>query len=89
MCAARVCPERPERLVHQDAACASGRTFFFLMVSLSETQSFLGFANFYRPFIQDYSQVARPLTELTKKDREWSWNAEADAAVGVGFGCRR
>jgi len=48
--------------------------------SLTETQSFLGFANFYRRFIQDYSRVARPLTELTKKDREWSWNAEADAA---------
>jgi len=48
--------------------------------SLTETQSFLGFANFYRRFIQDYSRVARLLTELTKKDREWSWNPEADAA---------
>jgi len=48
--------------------------------SLTETQSFLGFANFYRCFIRDYSRVARPLTELTKKDREWSGNAEADAA---------
>jgi len=48
--------------------------------SLTETQSFLGFANFYRRFIQDYSRVARPLTELTKKDKEWNWNAEADAA---------
>jgi len=38
--------------------------------SLTEIQSFLGFANFYRRFIQDYSRVARPLTELTKKDRE-------------------
>jgi len=47
--------------------------------SVTETQSFLGFANFYRCFIQDYSRVARPLTELTKKDREWNWNAEADA----------
>jgi len=35
--------------------------------SISETQSFLGFANFYRRFIKDYSKVARPLTELTKK----------------------
>jgi len=31
MYAARVRPERPERLVRQDVACASGRTFFFLM----------------------------------------------------------
>jgi len=50
--------------------------------SLMEVQSFLGFANFYRRFIQDYSQVARPLTELTKKEvgKEWTWNPEAEMA---------
>jgi len=50
--------------------------------SLTEVQSFLGFANFYRRFIQDYSRVARPLTELTKKGdgREWSWTPEAEEA---------
>ena len=30
-------PERPERLVRQDAACASGRTFFFLMDNVRRT----------------------------------------------------
>ena len=41
--------------------------------SLTEVQSFLGFANSYRRFIQNYSQVARPLTELTKKSgKEWT-----------------
>jgi len=39
--------------------------------SLTEVQSFLGFANFYRRFIQDYSKIARPLTELTKKTEKW------------------
>jgi len=39
--------------------------------SLTEVQSFLGFANFYRRFIQDYSKVAQPLTELTKKTEKW------------------
>jgi len=34
--------------------------------SLTVVQSFLGFANFYRRFIQDYSRIARLLTELTK-----------------------
>jgi len=50
--------------------------------SLTEVQSFLGFANFYRRFIQDYSRIARPLTQLTKKEKkeEWSWNPEAQAA---------
>jgi len=34
--------------------------------SLTEVQCFLGFANFYRRFIKDYSRVARPLMELKK-----------------------
>jgi len=48
--------------------------------SVSETQSFLGFANFYRCFIKDYSNIARPLTELTKKTEKWSWNPKAGKA---------
>jgi len=37
--------------------------------SLKELQSILGFANFYRHFIKDYSKVARLLTESTKGDK--------------------
>jgi len=49
--------------------------------SLTEVQSFLGFANFYRRFIKDYSRVARPLTELTKGGkREWEWNPQTEEA---------
>jgi len=50
--------------------------------SLMEVQSFLGFANFYRRFIKDYSKVARPLTELTKKETgtKWAWTEEAGKA---------
>jgi len=49
--------------------------------SLADTQSFLGFANFYRRFIQDYSRIAHPLTELTKREgKNWAWNKEAEAA---------
>jgi transposase InsO family protein len=38
-----------------------------------ELQSFLGFINFYRRFIEDFSKVARPLHDLTRKDSEWKW----------------
>jgi hypothetical protein len=37
--------------------------------SVKHVQQFLGFANFYRRFIEGFSKVARPLTELTKKEK--------------------
>jgi hypothetical protein len=40
---------------------------------VKDVRSFLGFCNFYRPFIQGFAHLARPLNELTRKDTEWSW----------------
>jgi hypothetical protein len=34
-------------------------------------QSFVGFANFYRQFIKNFSEVAAPLTKLTGKDTKF------------------
>jgi hypothetical protein len=45
-----------------------------------EVQSFLGFANFYRRFIEGFSHHAKPLFELTKKDRKWTWGEEEQQA---------
>jgi len=36
--------------------------------NVTDIQCFLGFANFYRRFIRDYSKVVSPLTSLTKKE---------------------
>ena len=41
---------------------------------VKDVHSFLGFANFYRKFIGDYSNITRPLLDLTKKDTSWNWN---------------
>ena len=41
--------------------------------NLRELRGFLGFANFYRRFIRDFSKHARPLNDLTKKDVSWTW----------------
>jgi hypothetical protein len=40
----------------------------------------LGFANFYRQFIKDYSKITALLTNLTKKDQVFEWTAEAEEA---------
>lgn len=48
--------------------------------TVKEVQSFLGFANFYRPFIKDYSLIAVPLTALTHKDRAFNWTSEVNTA---------
>ena len=48
--------------------------------SVKDVQSFLGLANFYRKFIREYSRIAAPLTDLTKKDQEFQWNPEAQRA---------
>ena len=43
-------------------------------------RSFLGFANFYRCFIDNFSEIAIPLTNLTKKGIGWCWGEEETLA---------
>lgn len=48
--------------------------------NVKAVQSFLGFCNFYRSFIPNYSELATPLTNLTHKDRKWSWETVEQSA---------
>ncbi|QRW23994.1 Retrotransposable element Tf2 protein [Rhizoctonia solani] len=41
---------------------------------VKEVQSFLGFANFLRRFVANFSHMARPLHNLVKKDTPWKWD---------------
>lgn len=43
-------------------------------------QQFLGFANFYRRFIRNYSTLAAPITQLTSSARSFSWSPAAESA---------
>jgi hypothetical protein len=47
---------------------------------VKDVQSFLGFVNFYRRFIKDFSNVARPLHDLTRKDTPWHWGEQEQEA---------
>src|SRR5437773_2823677 len=51
--------------------------------SVKELQQFLGFANFYRRFIQGYSAVVSPMTQLLRKEVPWSWGPDQTAAFGA------
>src|SRR5260370_41857009 len=41
--------------------------------NVCDVQSFLGFTNFYRRFIVDYSQMTLPLTNLCKNATPWNF----------------
>lgn len=47
---------------------------------LKAVQGFIGFCNFYRRFINEFSKLAKPLTALTKKDAPFVWGPEQNAA---------
>jgi transposase InsO family protein len=45
-----------------------------------QLQRFLGFANFYRRFIRDFSALAQPFHNLTRKDVKFDWNESCQSA---------
>lgn len=48
--------------------------------SVKQIQTFLGFANFYRRFINGYSKLCRPINDLLKKDTQFSWGKNQQEA---------
>ncbi|KAJ3577041.1 hypothetical protein NP233_g61 [Leucocoprinus birnbaumii] len=47
---------------------------------VKQVQAFLGFANFYRRFIQNFAKIAKPLSDLSKKDKPWEWGEDQQSA---------
>src|SRR5665213_652625 len=48
--------------------------------NVKDVQQFLGLANYYRRFIQGFSGIVAPLTELTKKDTPFHWGPQEQGA---------
>jgi hypothetical protein len=47
---------------------------------LKDVQVFLGFANYYRRFIFEYSKKVTPMTKLTHKETPFVWSSECQKA---------
>ncbi|KAK3509259.1 hypothetical protein QTP70_027039 [Hemibagrus guttatus] len=70
-----------QRGVEMDAVKVRSVTEWPAPTTIRELQRFLGFANFYRRFIRNYSTVAGPLTSLLSgKPKRLSWTDQARAA---------
>lgn len=48
--------------------------------NVKEVRSFLGLASYYRRFIEKFSALARPLSQLTSSKVKFTWSNEAEAA---------
>lgn len=47
---------------------------------LRNVRSFLGLANYYRKFVKDFTLIAKPLTQLTKKNVKFNWAKSQEEA---------
>ena len=48
--------------------------------STQEVQRFLGFAGYYRRFIRDFAEIAKPLHHITEKATPFRWSTESQLA---------
>ena len=46
--------------------------------TVSQIRSFLGLAGYYRRFIEGSSKIAKPVTELLKKDKNIEWTSDCE-----------
>jgi hypothetical protein len=51
--------------------------------NVSEVRSFLGMAGYYRHFIKGFSNIAKPLTKLLKKDNKFVWTPKCEESFQV------
>ncbi|GBG64560.1 hypothetical protein CBR_g45254 [Chara braunii] len=51
--------------------------------SLTQVRAFLGLASYYRCFIKGFAAIARPLTNLLRKDQPLNWDAECQQAFAI------
>ena len=51
--------------------------------SVTQVRSFLGLAGFYRRFVKDFSTIAAPLNELTKKNVPFVWSDAQEEAFTI------
>ena len=60
--------------IRMDPAKVRGVADWPRPLTVKDVRAFLGFTGFYRYFIPNYSKIARPLIDLTKKATPFHWS---------------
>jgi hypothetical protein len=47
--------------------------------SVGDIRSFLGLAGYYQRFIEGFSKISKPMTELLEKDKKFEWTSACEA----------
>jgi hypothetical protein len=50
-------------------------------MSVGDIQSFLGLAGYYERFIEGFSKISKPMTELLEKDKKFKWIPACEASL--------
>jgi hypothetical protein len=50
-------------------------------MSVNDIRSFLGLAGYYRRFIEGFSKISKPMTELLEKDKQFEWTPLCEASL--------
>jgi hypothetical protein len=48
--------------------------------SVGDIQSFLGLAGYYQRFIEGFSKISKPMTELLENDKKFEWTLACEAS---------
>ena len=49
-----------------------------ILKCVKDIQKFLGLANYYCRFIEDFTFIARPLHDIVRKDQKWDWTEKQE-----------
>jgi RNase H-like domain found in reverse transcriptase/Reverse transcriptase (RNA-dependent DNA polymerase) len=69
-----------EGKISMDAVKLKGLKDWPTLTTVKQVWSFLGFRNFYWKFIPKYLDVAKPLNDLMKKDKQFEWTEDCQTA---------
>jgi len=72
-----------ENKVQMDEERLSGVLEWPVPTKVKQVQAFLGFANFYRRFIENFAKMSKSLSNLTKKNCIWNWDIKQQNAFEV------